>query len=40
MKTRRIAAALMIMLMMLSVAVIPVAAEQSKAEQVLTSMTT
>ena len=40
MKTRRIAAALMIMLMMLSVAVIPVAAEQSKAEHVLTSMTT
>ncbi len=40
MKTRRIAAALMIMHMILSVAVIPVAAEQSKAEQVLTSMTT
>lgn len=40
MKTRRIAVALMILLVLLSMAVVPVAAEQSKAEQYLNSMTT
>lgn len=40
MKTRRIAAAMMIVLVLLSMAVIPAAAGQSKAEQYLNSMTT
>ena len=40
MKTRKIAVALMILLVLLSMAVVPVAAEQSKAEQYLNSMTT